>query len=151
MDKLQHYFAYGSNLSLARLRSRVPEAVAMGPGRLCGWALCFDKHGRDGTAKASIEPTVGAEVWGVVYRIVPEHRGPLDEAEGLGSHYEMHRVEVEVGADGVWEAYTYVALRRKQGLRIASGYLEHMVVGIAEHGLPESWLQHVRALTRERL
>jgi cation transport regulator ChaC len=151
MDELNHYFAYGSNLSLARLRARVPEAVAISPGRLCHWALCFDKHGRDGTAKANIQSNAGQVVWGVVYRIAPEFRDPLDEAEGLGTDYTMRNVRVEVGDGSVQDVYTYTALRRKPGLSVERWYLEHMVAGIVEHGLPASWLQHVNALTRERL
>lgn len=150
MNELIHYFAYGSNLSLARLRGRVPEALPVGAGRLRDWALCFDKHGRDGTAKASIQPNSGAEVWGVVYRIAPRHRGPLDAAEGLGVEYEMRAVSIDVGGGGLRDAYTYVALRRKQGLRVEHWYLQHMVAGIEEHGLPMSWLRHVHLLARVR-
>ena len=147
MTKLNCYFAYGSNLSRQRLRARVPAAVEMGVARLPHWALCFDKHGRDGSAKASIRRAFGQEVWGAVYRIDPENRAPLDAAEGLGIEYSLCEVQVQTGPGRSQEAYTYVALRRKQGLPVAQWYLDHILVGIAEHRLPAGWLRHVTALS----
>ncbi len=147
MTELNCYFAYGSNLSRQRLQARVPGAVAMGAARLPHWALCFDKHGRDGSAKASIRRAVGQEVWGAVYRIDPEERSPLDAAEGLGIEYSLCEVQVQTGLGCSQDAYTYVALRRKQGLRVEQWYLNHIIVGIAEHRLPRSWLRHVTALS----
>ena len=85
MTELNCYFAYGSNLSRERLRARVPEAVAMGAARLPHWTLCFDKHGRDGSAKASIRRAVGQEVWGAVYRMMCEAARNGSEGEGLGA------------------------------------------------------------------
>ena len=147
MTKLNCYFAYGSNLSRQRLLARVPAAVGIGAARLPHWALCFEKHGRDASAKASIRRAVGQEVWGAVYRIDPQERSPLDAAEGLGVEYSLCEVQVQTALGRSQDAYTYVALRQKQGLRVEQWYLDHIMVGIAEHRLPASWSRHVKALT----
>ena len=147
MTELNCYFAYGSNLSPQRLQARVPGAVAMGAARLPHWTLCFDKHGRDGSAKASIRRAVGQEVWGAVYRIDPGDRAPLDAAEGLGTEYTLCEVQVRTVLGHVQNAYTYVALRRKEGLRVEQWYVDHIIAGITEHRLPAGWLRYVTALT----
>ena len=45
------YFAYGSNLSSARMAARVPSARVVARAQLPGHALRFHKVGRDGSAK----------------------------------------------------------------------------------------------------
>ncbi|TNF88372.1 MAG: gamma-glutamylcyclotransferase, partial [Gammaproteobacteria bacterium] len=44
MDSL-YYFAYGSNMSPARLQARVPSARPLGVYRLKGHRLSFHKRG----------------------------------------------------------------------------------------------------------
>jgi len=145
MSSLDLYFAYGSNLSSARLRARVPEAEIVGAARLGGWCLLFDKHGRDGTAKANIHPCSGAAVWGALYRLAPAHRGPLDRAEGLGTDYQLRELQVALGVT-LFRAYTYVALRRRPGLPLEAWYLAHILDGTAQHGLPAEWCERLRGL-----
>ena len=48
------YFAYGSNLVMARLRARVPVFGLIGPARLPAMRLTFDKRGSDGSGKANL-------------------------------------------------------------------------------------------------
>jgi len=141
---LTHYFAYGSNMSLARLRARVPFARPLGRARLAGWELRFDKHGRDGHAKANIRSEPRAHLWGVVYYVPVVQRGPLDQAEGLGIEYDLRPVTVALHATtGDIEAYTYVALRTRQRLPLQAWYLAHLLDGIADHALPADWRRKV--------
>ncbi len=147
MRDVTHYFAYGSNLSRARLQSRVPEARPLGRARLPGWALCFDKHGRDQHAKANIRSAPGDHVWGAVYHLPAALRAPLDSAEGLGVEYAMRRVRVTLDAPASEiDAYTYVALRTCPGLPLQDWYLEHVLAGIGDHGLPQAWQVQVRRI-----
>jgi gamma-glutamylcyclotransferase len=46
-----YYFAYGSNMSLSRLRERVPSAEAVGCFSLNGHDLRFHKLSKDGSGK----------------------------------------------------------------------------------------------------
>ena len=48
------YFAYGSNLSLARLRERIGIALPLGVAELPDYRLVCDKRGADGSAKANL-------------------------------------------------------------------------------------------------
>lgn len=144
MRGVSHYFAYGSNLSRARLRARVPEARPVGRARLAGWTLCFDKHGRDQHAKANIRSAPSDHVWGAVYHLPAALRDPLDRAEGLGVEYAIHRVRVTLDAPASEiDAYTYVALRICPGLPLQEWYLGHMLAGIGDHCLPQDWRMQV--------
>lgn len=139
------YFAYGSNLSSHRLRARTPSAVADGVAILRGWTLAFDKHGRDGTAKANIVPAPRETVWGVVYRIDRAERPRLDAAEGLGFAYADRWLEVDVRGRGPARVLSYVAIDVRAGLSVPSWYLGHMLAGAREHGLPAIYVESMRA------
>jgi cation transport regulator ChaC len=139
-----YYFAYGSNMSSVRLRARVPGARSLGRAELTGWRLRFNKHGRDGTAKANIEPAPGARVWGVLYALPRHQRGTLDEAEDLGRGYAEHWVDVVHAEFGQVLAMTYVGLVINPGLPVPGWYLQHCLDGVAEHGLPAAYASWVR-------
>src|SRR5687767_14191012 len=89
-------FAYGSNMCSARLRKRVPSAVARGMASLEHHQLRFHKRSKDGSAKADAfrtdDPT--DRVWGVVFTIDPAEKHDLDLAEGLHGGYSEATVSV---------------------------------------------------------
>jgi hypothetical protein len=128
------YFAYGSNLATARLRARVPSAVARGVARAPGYALRLDKLGADGSAKANLRPDRGSEVWGVVYALDPGHWPDLDACE---PGYARVGIEVWEG-DASLRAQTYLSERFTDALALA-WYVQLIRDGASEHGLPEAW------------
>jgi gamma-glutamylcyclotransferase len=136
------YFAYGSNLSTPRLRARVPSARKLGTATLTLYRLEFHKVGRDGSAKCDALHT-GDErdaVQGVVFEL-PAHEQPaLDRAEGLGSGYEIRRVTVTLQDGRVLEAFTYCATVTDPALQPYDWYLEHVLKGALEHGLPADYV-----------
>jgi hypothetical protein len=74
------YFAYGSNMSLARLQARTPSARRLGTAVLESHDLRFHKAGKDGSGKCDVVHTGGAEcVYGVLYEIDAE-RDRLERA-----------------------------------------------------------------------
>jgi len=95
------YFAYGSNLSSARLRARLEEVEVVGPAVLAEHRLALDKRGHDGSAKANVVRHPGERVWGVVYELATAHVEVLDRFEG---GYERVGVEVHHGQRVVVEA-----------------------------------------------
>ncbi len=132
------YFAFGSNMSRARLVERVGEVEVVGASRVAGWRHRFNKLGRDGTGKGNIER--GDEhTWGVVYRVRLEQLARLDAYEG---GYRRTALTARVG-EGLVEVATYVGLRPGPSLAPADWYLEHYRQGIREHGLPDAWLAEV--------
>ena len=79
------YFAYGSNMSLRRLRRRVPAAEVIGTAALAGHTLRFHKAGRDGSAKCDAFFTGSRRdtIHGVVFRIDAAGKRALDRVEEI--------------------------------------------------------------------
>lgn len=143
------YFAYGSNLSTLRLRRRVPSARPLAVARLGAHRLHFHLRGRDGSAKCDAYFTgrPGDAVWGVVWELDPDHKGALDDAEGLGYTYDEADVQVTAADGARLNAFTY----RARAERIVSGlapygwYRDFVLSGAREHGLPQALIDWLAA------
>lgn len=138
-----HYFAYGSNMSLARLRGRVPGAQPLGCFTLKAHDLRFHKSGKDGSAKcdAYFTPGTADSIYGVVFRIDPAEKPYLDAAEGLGRGYDQKDVTV-VDRHGLSvNAITYFATRIDTNLRPYSWYVNHVLIGAREASLPLEYIE----------
>lgn len=141
------YFAYGSNMSLARLRARTPSAERLGRYTLSGHQLRFHQHGGDGSAKCDAFYT-GDEahaVIGALYRLSPDEKPALDVAEGLGIDYQIKTVIVTDGAR-CQQAYTYCALRLNPGLLPFNWYVNHVLVGAREIQVPDGYLRALQGI-----
>jgi gamma-glutamylcyclotransferase (GGCT)/AIG2-like uncharacterized protein YtfP len=138
---LELYFAYGSNLLATRMQERVPGARCGGRASLAGYALVFDKRGRDRSAKANLRCETGRSVQGVVYELPPGGFAALDAFE---PGYARLAVEVRCEADGaLHRAQTYCSDERAPELRAQRDYLELVLAGARAHGLPEEWLREI--------
>lgn len=140
-----YYFAYGSNMSLARLRQRAPSAECMGRYSLPGHALHFHKSGRDGSGKCDAYWT-GREhdrVLGGLFTLDDADKAALDAAEGLGNGYDEKQVGVFSEDNTATSACTYIATAIDSTLKRYSWYRLHVLIGARELALPVSY---VRAL-----
>ena len=139
------YFAYGSNMSVRRLRARVPSARVVGVATRHGHRLLFQKCGRDGSAKCDAASRGGGDdrVIGVVYRIDPGHKWQLDENEGLGRGYAEKTVSVCFADGSTADALTYYATHIDPALRPFAWYREHVLRGAREHALPEHYVRAI--------
>ncbi len=140
-----YYFAYGSNLSQRRLQQRVPSAKSIATCKLVGHQLRFHKAGRDQSAKcdACLSSDANDLVFGVLYEIIPEEKHALDLAEGLGSGYEIKTVSVQDNTGKFWDAFTYYATAIDPDLKPFSWYVNHVLLGAAEAGLPRAYIQTI--------
>jgi len=143
-----HYFAYGSNLSTARFKARLPAAQLFAKARLPGYELRFHKVSTDGSGKCDIVPSSapGAVVHGVVYRISPEERQTLDRIEGVGVGYRACTLSVLTSDDRTMEVLTYRATRVDGALRPYSWYHAFVLAGATEHGFPDDYLKSIRSI-----
>lgn len=140
-----NYFAYGSNMSLARLRARVPSAEKIGSFILAGHSLRFHKRGRDGSGKCDAFVTNSAEdiIVGVLFTIDADEKAHLDRIEGLGCGYENKWVCVSDGGGLEYEAATYYASSVDGTLKPYSWYKHHVLVGARESGLPVDYIHAI--------
>jgi gamma-glutamylcyclotransferase len=136
------YFAYGSNLDGRQMRARCTGAEAEATAILPNHALAFGGFShRWGGAVATIVPSRGAEVEGLLYRLPPTELLTLDRYEGCpvayrrlakmvtDEHGRRRRAQVYVqlhGGLGLWAPppkYTQVIRRAYRRLGFDTGRL----------------------------
>lgn len=137
------YFAYGSNMSLARLRARVPSANLLGCHVLREHDLRFHKAGADGSAKCDAYFTANAldHIYGALFEIDPSEKANLDRVEGLGFGYDEKEVIVTGPNGGSVTAVTYVALRIDHTLKPFSWYRNHVHTGAIDIAVPADYVE----------
>ncbi|MBW0448788.1 gamma-glutamylcyclotransferase [bacterium M00.F.Ca.ET.228.01.1.1] len=141
------YFAYGSNMSEPRLAQRVNPFRRIAIGYLDGYRLTFDKVSVDGSGKCDCEHTgaAGHRVWGVVFAMDVGKQAALDKAEGVGSGYDRHKIELPADI-GVITAVTYFATRKKPGLSPYRWYKDHVLFGARAAQLPPEYIAAIEAI-----
>lgn len=137
------YFAYGSNLLIARLVERVPGARVRGIGHLAGHRLVCDKVGRDGSAKANLERHPEALVWGALYDLPA---GGLDLLDPFEGGYARFEVGIQTPSETHIAAVTYVSEKRSDDRTPFDWYREMILDGARAHGLPADYLRALGAL-----
>jgi len=165
------YFAYGSNMDKDTLRERRGiEWTRAVPALARGWRLSVNKPSLLGTgeAMATIVADPAGEVWGVLYEIATTDYEHLEFTEGVKiDHYRRVTVVVEpatawdgvergtIGANTVErgtieritvEAVTLASDHRDPGIRPTRRYMNLLLAGAADHGLPASWIDFLRAI-----
>ncbi len=130
------YFAYGSNMSHARMLQREVQYTQRLGGTLHGYRLVFNKVSRTypGTAVANVTPDPAAHVEGVLYATNAAGLARLDECEGVANrHYERIELPI-VSSDGTpRRAWVYIAYpaRTHAGaqLPVLAQYLTYLLDG----------------------
>lgn len=142
------YFAYGSNMSSARIRHRVQSASAVSTAHLPEHRLRFHKRSLDGSAKCDIEHTgqPADRVFGVIYTIHQSEKVLLDDHEGLGNGYEEKHVSIHMPDGDVMIALTYYATHIDTSLQPYHWYKEHVLRGAREHALPGEHIAMIEAI-----
>jgi len=146
------YFAYGSNMQRETFSGRrgITPRRALA-ARVAGWRLVLDKPPLIPMSQsfANLIPDAAAEVLGVLYEVTPDDYAHVEfsEAVPFGNY---RRVEVESrplasGAAPV-RAYTLVSERRAPDMRPSRRYVEMMVAGAVQHGLPIEWIDFLRGV-----
>lgn len=138
-----HYFAYGSNMSISRLKKRVPSAKFLGCHRLTEHDLRFHKTSKDGSGKCDAYFTSHPEdvVYGALFEIDEIEKAALDKAEGLGFGYNQKQVIVISNDNSFTEAVTYIASSIDDSLKPYSWYMNHVLVGAQEISLPLTYIE----------
>lgn len=137
------YFAYGSNMSIARLRGRVPSAVTLGRHSLLGHDLYFHKSCNDGSAKcdAYFTSNVADVIYGALFEIAAAEKPALDKVEGLGHGYDEKEVTVTAQDGTLRISIIYVASDIDKTLKPYSWYMNHVLIGAIETSLPANYVK----------
>lgn len=136
------YVAYGSNLNLAQMARRCPNAKVVGCGVLKDYQLTFRRV-------ATIEPQVGAETPVGVWEITPSDERALDIYEGYPSYYRKETVKVEL-TDKTVEAMVYI-MNSGEPQMPPDGYYKVIEDGYGDVGLDTKYLLAALDDTQKRM
>lgn len=163
------YFAYGSNMDSSTLRGRRGiEWMSAVPALARGWRLAIDKPSMLGTGEgmATLVCDDKAETWGVVFEISTEDFEHLALTEGvLIGHYERREIPVTIAVSdetaaaalargeaaptrdaAAIVALTFTSDERDPSSKPSTRYMRLLLAGAAEHGLPDTWIEKLRAV-----
>lgn len=147
------YFAYGSNMESATLRGRRGIAFARAvPVRAAGWRVVFDKPPLFpiGEGFANIVPDPDATALGVAFAVRDDELAHIELSEGvlLGNYQRVELVVEPLApcAGGPRVALSLASDRRDPSLHPSTRYMELLVAGALEHGLPAEYVEALRSV-----
>lgn len=149
------YFAYGSNMESATLRCRRGiEYTRAEAARAPGWRLVLDKPPivSIGGAFANIVPDPAGEVLGVAFEVTLEELEHIELTEGvrIGNYRHVDLTVTRLAAPGeTLRAASLASERSDPGLRPTRRYMDCLIAGATEHGLPASYLAFLRSVPAE--
>jgi len=127
------YFAYGSNCNPAIMEKKGVTYTTAERAVLPGYRLLFNKKAMreklpPGIGFANINEDSDGEVEGILYEILDDHLGLLDESERYPEHYRRIEVSVRSNDESV-SCMSYQAHPDKiaSGLRPSRNYLNHIL------------------------
>jgi AIG2 family protein len=134
-------------MSSAELAAWCPSHRALGPAELAGHRLAFRRRSiRWGAGAVDIVPAPGRSVWGVLYELALGV-GELDAKEGAGFAYRRREVEVVLG-ESSFAALAYEVIDKEPAhVPPRPEYLELLVTGAREHGLPAEYIAELEHYT----
>jgi len=103
------YFAYGSNLDMAQMRTRCPESRFYNLGILNDYELIFCGHSKKRKGGvASVRECAGSFVEGVLYQITSSDLHSLDRSEGFPISYIRKPMTIQIDPHQTVRALVYV-------------------------------------------
>jgi hypothetical protein len=140
------YFAYGSNLNIGQMMTRVGEWIISNKAILKNYKLVFNVNSpRWGGMTANLVKTDNPNdiVYGVLYSISPEKLDVL-------SVYEKNKpADILVETDGgKLQAKAYIFQTARASGHPSDAYLNVIVDGLIQHGYSEDIIQQVKKIAR---
>jgi gamma-glutamylcyclotransferase (GGCT)/AIG2-like uncharacterized protein YtfP len=132
----QLYFAYGSNMDVAQMRSRVPGSRLLGAAYLSEHAFLFSGYSQTwGGAVANVTPKLRSRVFGVVYELPAGGLARLDGFEGYPAHYQRKQATVRfANGRGRFVAELYYKRVLAAAAPPSPEYVKTLLAAIKRHG-----------------
>lgn len=129
------YVAYGSNLHLAQMARRCPDAKVYGSGIIKNYRLAFYRV-------ASILPEAGTAVPVGVWSISPQDEKNLDRYEGFPHLYRKEKIDVVMDNGETVTAMVYIMNRDGMESHPDSSYYNTIYSGYRSFGLDTEYLKN---------
>lgn len=144
------YFAYGSNMDVAALKTRCPRARRLGNARLPRHRFVLMADGY-----ASLRRDPGAEVHGVLFELALSDIAPLDRYEDVEGGLYIKSFQPVIPRDGhASRAMIYIGTDRRQSGVPVPGYMAAIVAAARAADLPPAYVAMLdtvaRAAARDR-
>lgn len=128
------YCAYGSNINMAQMQKRCPEASVVGIGYIEGYELEFN-------TVANIVKKKGAKVPAVLWKLSPKDVASLDTYEGYPHKYVKQVVDVTIGNNEHFNAMVYTRRGTPKIEPPSQEYYERIETGYKDFGLNLQYLE----------
>lgn len=129
------YFAFGSNLDVAQMKARCPDAVRVGPAVLPGYRLVF-------RSVADVVPArEGDNVQGGIWWISKRDLANLDRYEGFPDLYTRGPLPVVDHHGAARQALVYWMVDQRDEIIPSRSYLGSIIQGYLDFNLPLAELQ----------
>lgn len=120
------------------------------PARVSGWQLVFDKPGFAGTgeAYANIVPVPRARVYGVLFEVSADDHAHVELTEGvlIGAYQRVTVTATALTTGTRRRCYSLSSPRRAPDTRPTTRYMQVVIDGAEEHGLPSTHIAALRAV-----
>lgn len=154
-------FQYGSNMSVVRLNCKdrlAGDAQALYVARTAEpFDLMFTVWSKSNDCAAAdlVSGKTGRSIYGIVYEVpdfllcrdtAKQHnRKSLDAIEGEGTNYARAMIDLIKGDGSTVRAMTYLVKNRSADLKTSLAYVNYILLGLREHGIPDEYYQYVRS------
>ena len=124
--------------------------------RLCGWhfhvlgaaSLPDFEFGPDQRGYATIRPSKGVQVAGVLYELDQACLDILDDFDGYPKIFDRIEVEVNLENGPKYKAWVYVQSPEQFGGKyIKADFLKRVIAGATENRLPKAWLKFLESFS----
>ncbi len=139
-----YYFAYGSNMLIARLEKRVGNVECLGMAILENYQIAFNKQSKDGTGKTNVYFSDGGLVEGVLFELTEEQMNKLDKSE-IG--YKRIDLNVQL-LKNTFLAVSYIAEvdAINNNLSPTKEYLQYLIDGAIENKLSDTYIEMLKSV-----
>ncbi|HEL0778946.1 TPA: gamma-glutamylcyclotransferase [Streptococcus equi subsp. zooepidemicus] len=140
----KYYVAYGSNLNVAQMRWRCPDARALGTATIEDYRLLF-KGSKTGSY-LTIEAQEGAQVPVAVWEVSDEDEKRLDRYEGFPTFYykkelELTFIGIKTGKKRKRKCFVYI-MHEDRPIGVPSrSYVETCIEGYRDFGFNLKYLK----------
>lgn len=143
----KYYIAYGSNLNMAQMKFRCPDAVPCAQGLINGWRLVFrgSKTGSYASIVKSDSDCVPVGIWEISER----DEAALDRYEGYPVFYTKEIVKLRSGGKER-EALVYIINKDAKPGIPSNRYVKTCLQGYKDFALPvEKWDEAIQRNLKE--
>ena len=141
-----YYFAYGSNLNVAQLMTRIGKWRSVRKAILKNYKLVFDVYSQKWSGLTSNIKECNSElVYGVIYEISMDQLNILTKKYEHKEPTKLDKVFILDGDEKKLQVYTYVFSGENKG-EVPENYLNTIIEGLRQHDYGGEVIEKVRKI-----